>query len=149
LKNGSNAVFLVPASGGVATRLTPEEESAYKEGLSWHPSGEFLTYMSYGASGPEGTPERIRTVSLDGSLDTLIDDPDRWVYVGVWSPDGNRFYFEASKEAYVYTRDTGEIEPSVLGPNVSPPRWSGDGQTMAWIVTEYDHELWTMRMPDF
>jgi Tol biopolymer transport system component len=83
------AVFAVPASGGELRRLTPPEEGTGKEGLSWHPDGERLSYHTY-------APEGSRIAYLDGRPTTfLVDLPGRWDYVGFWTLDGKTYLFES------------------------------------------------------
>ena len=85
-----NSVFLVPSSGGEPRRLTALDEGGYKEGLEWHPDSRRVTYFDYGS-------DTTRHVYLDGRPPTtLFDQPERWEYVGRWSPDGRRYFFESS-----------------------------------------------------
>jgi Tol biopolymer transport system component len=143
-----NHVFVVQASGGELRRLTPDDERQDKEGLEWHPNGQELTYM-YRAPDFEG--DGIRTAYLDGRPSTLfVDEPGTWDYVGSWAPDGTAFYFLASDAVQagwqLYRRDssTGEISEVVAGDNLSLPRWSADGQTVAWSVERVTSQLWVM-----
>ena len=134
---GVQLVFVVPASGGELRRLTPVDENKYKEGLEWHPDGQRLTYMYYG-------PDGIRQAYLDGRPTTLlIDQPDRWDYIGTWAPDGRRYYFMSWNEndelgLYVYDDRLGNIAPfySPIRENLDLPVWSRDGKTMVWASSK-------------
>ena len=143
-----NHVYVVPASGGELRRLTPDDERQYKEGLEWHPNGQELTYMYHT---PDFEGDGLRTAYLDGRPSTLfIDEPATWDYIGTWAPDGSAFYFMASDAVQagwqLYRRDssTGAITEVAAGDNLSLPRWSGDGETVAWSVERVTSQLWVM-----
>ncbi len=81
------SVFVVPSSGGEPRRLTPPEENTGKEGLTWHPDSERLSYHTY-------LPDGSRMAYLDGRPTTvLVDVEGRWDYIGEWTPDGKKFLF--------------------------------------------------------
>ena len=85
--DGALAVFVVPSSGGEPRRLTPPEENTYKEGLTWHPDSQRLSYHTY-------LPDGSRMAYLDGRPTTvLVDMEGRWDYIGEWTPDGKKFLF--------------------------------------------------------
>src|SRR5262249_23944325 len=117
---------------------TPASEDKYKEGLEWHPDGQRLNYMYYG---PEKLSAQIRCAYLDGRAPELIlDQPDHWYYVGVWSPDGSEFHFISSKcngddrNIHIYQARSGEIKHAVR--NGFLPVWSADGKSIAWTDSQ-------------
>jgi Tol biopolymer transport system component len=134
----NNAVFIVPVEGGKARLLSGFDD--YKEGLSWHPDGKSLTYhLSKGAS-------QTYRCFLDGRPPELfLDKADAWDYVGIWSPDGNRYYLSNSAtdswQTDIYDVNTGEFTPFV---NAALPRWSGDQKTMVWTAEKRIIQLWLM-----
>jgi serine/threonine protein kinase/Tol biopolymer transport system component len=138
-KPRSNAVFVVPASGGELRQLTSADE--WKEGLEWHPDGQRLTYhMSRYDSETHQT-------YLDGREPTLlVNAPDVWDYVGMWAPDGRRFFFVSGSSMYVYDESSGkttQVSDSVK--YVGVPSFSRDGKTMAWWATrETSTQTWIM-----
>ena len=141
-----NEVFVVPASGGEARRLTGEN-GRYKEGLEWHPNGESLTFMSYG-------PDGVWQVRLDGSPpEPLIDQPDLWDYVGRWSPTGNHLYFVSARRGaetpwnlHVYDEAAGSVRRvwSSGEGSAGLPSFSHDGESLTWSVTRGSSQLWLM-----
>lgn len=141
--NSNNAVYVVPASGGELRQLTPYVD--WKEGLEWHPGGKRLTYhMSRYHS-------ETRQAYLDGRPPSLlVDVPDIWDYVGIWAPDGLRFFFKASVGSnwgmYVYDEASAEIKLVSPGlPDRGVPCWSRDGKTMAWWATKSTiRQTWIM-----
>ena len=140
-----NAVFVVPASGGELRQLTSADE--WKEGLEWHPDGQRLTYQL------SRYDSETHQAYLDGREPTLlVNAPDIWDYVGMWAPDGRRYFFlgnviTAKKMGmHFYDESSGKttqaIEPVK---NAGVPRWSRDGKTMAWWETrETSTQTWIM-----
>jgi Tol biopolymer transport system component len=140
----STAVFVVPASGGELRQLTPDIE--YKEGLEWHPDGQRLTYhVSLGKS-------ETRQAYLDGRPPSLLVDhlnPPFWDYVGVWAPDGRRFFFvsfdvqrKGRSGVYVYDEASGDI--TLFSLDAAPPRWSRDEKTIVWTTQKEVRQIWVM-----
>jgi Tol biopolymer transport system component len=127
---GGVSAFWAAFPGAGFGRLTPASEENYKEGLSWYPDGTKLTYQYYG---PRDYDSQIRWAYLDGHTELIFDQEDHWDYVGVWAPDGQRFYFHSNahegKGTHVFHFDTGRIEH---GLDLGIPRWSRDGSTIIW-----------------
>ena len=74
-------VFVAGVEDGALRRVTPWEERAYKEGLEWHPSGEWMTYLSYGTD----SDSEIRRAYPDGRpTELLLNQDQHWDYVGGW-----------------------------------------------------------------
>ena len=126
VKPGLNAVFVVPSSGGELRQLTSAEE--YKEGLQWHPEGQRLTYQL------SRLDSATQQAYMDGREPTLlVNAPDIWDYIGIWAPDGHRYFFVGGPTMYLYDESTGETtEVSEDGEIAGVPRFSRDGKTMAW-----------------
>jgi Tol biopolymer transport system component len=126
VKPGLNAVFVVPSSGGELRQLTPGEK--WKEGLEWHPDGQRLTYHMSLLSA------ETHQAFIDGREPTLlVNAPDAWDYVGIWAPDGHRYFFVGGPPMYCYDESTGTTtQISEEGESAGVPRFSGDGKTMAW-----------------
>jgi Tol biopolymer transport system component len=123
---GYNAVFVVPASGGELRQLTSADK--WKEGLEWHPDGQRLTYHVSKLSA------ETHQAFLDGREPTLlVNAPDAWDYVGIWAPDGRRYFFVGGPPMYYYDEITGKTtQVSEEGESAGVPRFSADGKTMAW-----------------
>jgi len=138
-KPGLNAVFVVPASGGELRQLTSTDE--WKEGLEWHPDGKRLTYHVSRLSA------ETHQAYLDGREPTLlVNAPDVWDYVGVWAPEGHRYFFVGGPPMYCYDESTGKTtQVSEPGESAGVPRFSGDGKTMAWWSSrETSTQTWIM-----
>ncbi len=144
-----NAVFVAPASGGELRQLTPDgPDSYYLEGAEWHPDGQRLSYNV------DRRESETRQAYLDGRPPTLlVDHPDDgWDYIGVWAPDGRRFFYmsEATgEEGYgIYVYDEASGDTTLFADHVSgqsPPRWSRDGKTAAWWATrKTEPQAWIM-----
>lgn len=127
-------VFVVDVGARNCRKLSPDSEDKYKEGLEWHPSSQFLTYMFYG---PERFSAQIRRAYLDGRpTDLMIDQQDHWDYVGVWEPGGQSFIFTSNEckgpgsNLHRYEAATGEITHAVGSGSL--PSWSRDTKTVVW-----------------
>lgn len=134
--NQKTGVFVVSVADKSLRKLSPDTEDRYKEGLEWHPSGEYLTYMFYG---PEENSAQIRRAYLNGQpTDLMIDQPDHWDWIGIWAPDGLRFYFSSNAckgpgtGLHVYDARTGAITHGVYPGWL--PSWSLDGRTVVWTT---------------
>lgn len=126
-------VFIVSVADKTWKKVTPESEYRL-EGLAWHPDGQRLTYHF---NGPEPRAARIRMAFLDGRpTEELIYQPDHWDYVGVWAPDGRRFFFKSvpcpvgQKPIHIYDAETEQITHAVRP--AALPRWSQNGELMLW-----------------
>jgi Tol biopolymer transport system component len=102
---------------------------------------------------PDFEGDGIRTAYLDGRPTALfIDEPATWDYIGTWAPDGSAYYFMASDRArpgwqrYRRDSDSGDIVEIFAGDVVSLPKWSRDGQTMAWSAEQVRSQLWMMEV---
>jgi Tol biopolymer transport system component len=144
-KPRSNAVFVVPVSGGELRQLTSDVEP--KKGLEWHPDGKRLTYHV------TLSDSETHQAYLDGREPTLlVNAPDTWDWIGVWAPDGRRFFFLGSVASakklgmYVYDESSGKTTlVSDLVDNAGVPCWSRDGKTMAWWETRQTSiQTWIM-----
>jgi Tol biopolymer transport system component len=148
---GQNAVFVVPAGGGEARRLTPESEFGYKEGLAWHPDSRRLSYMYYGLSNRK---DGSQLAYLDGRpTSLLVDLPNpQWDYVGVWHPAGREFYFISSRDRawdlFCLDESSGKtrlvVSRNEAEPGVAPPQFSADGKVMVWSVGRSTRQVWTI-----
>lgn len=146
----SNAVFVIPATGGERRRLTPLDENQYKEGLEWHPDGTRLTYMYYQGGGGDDT----RVAYLDGRPTTLLVNQPAplWDYIGTWTPDGRSYYFlstpagESAWGLYAFDEQsrTVSIASPATGGSSGLPRFSRDGALMTWTIKRDLHQLWML-----
>ncbi len=146
-----NVLYAVNRRTRELKRLTPPEESAYKEILAWHPDGDRISYMYYGQ---DYEHDGSRIVSLDGGEPTtLANMPDpMWDYVGVWGPD-SRYYFSSTRRGsggswglYAVDEVTKKYETIRTNSNrsVGLPTWNKDGSMMAWSEVESVRLLWMM-----
>ncbi|MCH8979147.1 MAG: PD40 domain-containing protein, partial [Armatimonadetes bacterium] len=108
----------------------------------WHPDGKRLTYHVALRN------SETRQVFLDGRPPSLLlDQPDRWDYLGKWAPDGRRFFFESytlDGLAGIYVYDEATKEVSAFANSAGLPTWSRDGKTMAWVSEKETRQLWVM-----
>lgn len=92
----SNALFIVPASGGDIRRLTPRDDYAYQEGR-WSPDGHSIALLS-----DRSGFFNIWLMDRDGGglrAITALEQEHGWTHkdytndTPVWSPDGSRLLY--------------------------------------------------------
>lgn len=141
---GENAVYVVPAKGGEA-KLLSGANTDYKEGLEWTPDSQSLVYhLSLKNS-------KIMKTYLDGRPPELfLAEPDEWYYFGIWAPDGKSYFFRnwVDDGWYLYVYDTESEDLSSFAENARLPRWSADGNTIAWTTERAIRQLWIMEDPE-
>jgi len=146
----SNHVMVVARATGKLTRVTPQDESEYKEILAWHPDGDRISYMYYNTEDHNGS----RIVDLNSTkIADLVDMPDpNWDYVGIWGPD-KRYYFNSVGRGsqnnwglYAFEESSAEYQQIRQFPDraISLPSWSADGSRMAWSETKQVRQIWMM-----
>jgi dipeptidyl aminopeptidase/acylaminoacyl peptidase len=158
-KAGQLQVYVAPADGGEARRLTTV--SGFLADPRWSPDGARLgvlfTKDAARAAGPLQPGEartgvidekileqRLSTIELSSGELRQVSPPDLYVYEYDWSPDSTRCITIAAHgsgddhwyiaQLYVLAMATGEAR-SILDPKmqVAVPRWSPDGRTIAFI----------------
>jgi Tol biopolymer transport system component/cytosine/adenosine deaminase-related metal-dependent hydrolase len=123
-------LWTLPATGGVATALTPERLDARQP--VWAPDGQSIAFQGY----RDGT-WNIWTVAPDGSGLTArtwgpFDDREPH-----WSPDGTRLAFSSDRtghyDVWTLTLETGALERITTDPaNDFAPAFSPDGREIAY-----------------
>jgi Tol biopolymer transport system component len=127
-----NAIWLLPAGGGTARRLTEDGLDATQP--HWAPDGQSLVFQSF----REGTYDLWR-IGVDGSGARRLTSGDGYDQEPKFSPDGRSVAFASDRD------NAGRIE--VLDPatggrraltrqdrNVAMPTWSADGRQVAYIA---------------
>ena len=93
----NNDIFIVPAGGGEARKITTNPGS---DGTPvYSPDGKYIAYRSQLRGGDES--DRFRLMLYEratGKITDLTPDFDRWVDAIVWSPDSETIYFTAENE---------------------------------------------------
>ena len=98
--------------------------------------------------GPGEKGTEIRWAYLNGSPTKLfIDQPDHWDYIGVWAPDGDRFYFTSypstdGPEDFVHYLSTNNTQPT--NRDWSKPQWSADSKRMVWTIRQKVRQFWLL-----
>ena len=158
-KEGQKQVWVAPAAGGPARRLTSVQGQLAD--LKWSPDGRSIAFLFVEGSTQETgaltaykpdsgvvaekiEEQRIAVVdALTGQL-RQVSPANLWVYDYDWSPDGKRFAAEAAEGsgtnnywiAQLYTVDarTGAAQSIWKPPlQIACPRWSPDGAEIAVI----------------
>jgi tricorn protease len=129
-------IFLMPITGGKATRLT--EDPAVEHGLSWSMDGKKILYSS-DRGGQEDLylvehddpehPELIRAHRFKSTRLTNTSEPE----IGAsFSPDGNRIAFLRSGKLWTMKPDGTDLKALVEQTQVYDYDWSPDGKWIAY-----------------
>ncbi|MBI5958283.1 MAG: PD40 domain-containing protein [Chloroflexi bacterium] len=127
-------LFIAPAEGGVAERLTTLE-SANVQDASWSSTGEQIVF----ASDADGDFD-IYVVSLLGGLPQMLTRNDADDRDPAWSPDGEFIVFASDEstpgELEIWRMDSQGSDLKQLTENVSSsysPAWSPDSQSIVFL----------------
>jgi tricorn protease len=129
-------IFCMPQSGGKATRLT--EHPAYDHGVSWHPDGKKVIFLSDRAGHDDiyqlesDDPEhpdlvgavKFKTKALTKSLESIAG--------ASYSPDGKKIAFIRSGRLWTMNADGSAVKAIVDEPNVIDYEWSPDSKSFAY-----------------
>jgi Tol biopolymer transport system component len=137
------AIYTVPARGGKATQVTPEDPNVYPLQPRWSPDGRALC-LRWGAGSIVSIPAQ------GGELKVVHDANKTRVIAGTpgggygISPDGKTIVFMAGKkgsqplEVSIWTAPVAGGEPKQITQSPSPtqdryPCWSPDGKSVAFL----------------
>jgi Tol biopolymer transport system component len=146
-EDDGTVLYLVDRQTGETKRLTPPEETGYKQGLSWHPDGNRISYRSHTM---DGTSEETRVVWTTGARSvTLPGSKDQQEWIGRWGPDLRYYYItyvEGEGAVYVFDEETAAAEPFIRPGDgryiYRVPSWSGDGSSVTWSEGTQSQQLW-------
>lgn len=162
-------VFVRPAEGGNATQQTRSAGDVVS--MSWSHDSSRIGYIAWDAKSEKQRQDekagrdwivmddvplhrRLYTVVVGSSTSTLVTRVDITVDDFDWSPDDRRFVLtaasspsddEQSLALKLYTVAASGGEPKrVLDQHgrISHPRWSADGESIAWLGSIAVHDPW-------
>jgi dipeptidyl aminopeptidase/acylaminoacyl peptidase len=145
LERGFTHVFVAPADGGAARRLT-QGEFNHGGPLSWSPDGRTLLLAANRAADWELEANESEVFALDvasGALTPLTSrkGPD---FSGVFSPDGKRIAYlgyddrrQFHQATRLYVMDANGANAREVNPrfdeDVLEPRWAPDGRSILFM----------------
>src|SRR5438445_8227330 len=145
------SLWLLPATGGLATRITDLFNDARQP--VWSPDGQWITFFSYRDGG-----YHLWTVAPDGShLHQLTWGPfdDR---EPVWSHDGTQLAFSSDRgdplgsHSHIWVLDIRSSQVRQVTKASSEdfmPTWSHDDQEIAFVSTrEHGQSVWAVHVAD-
>jgi dipeptidyl aminopeptidase/acylaminoacyl peptidase len=145
----NNDLFVVPASGGEAKRIT--ENKANDNQPLYSPSGKYIEYRAMARPGFEADRYRLMLYErASGKLVNLTEDFDRSPDDVVWSPDEKSLYFDADDQGNhsVYRVDvsTKKVQQLTNKMYVSDLEITSDGKTLVFADQSINHPAEIYRM---
>jgi Tol biopolymer transport system component len=153
---GGRGLWLLPAGGGEARRLTAGESAYADPEPAWSPDSSKLVFVRGGA---------LRTLDVaSGSTTELRVDglPEGPVRSPAWSPDGRRIAFvhgwareslgvgpDPGGRLYVVPSEGGTASPLLADvTSVSRPAYAPDGERLAYFTSDADEgsQLWVSHL---
>ncbi len=127
------AVWVVPASGGQAQRLTSDDFSAAYP--RWSPDGKSILFQ--GLASPGSVVDKLYVVPVAGGTPRRVfaRDPARDEFEGDWSPDGSQIVFKVymagwdHNELRIASADGTKERPYESAPCRPPRPRTGDRRT--------------------
>jgi TolB protein len=143
-EGGLNDLFVMPAAGGEASRITTGAGSGFRS--VWSPDGAHILYRaSTPATAEQSVPGQFFRVRPDGASAGTIAGGPRHEYNQAYSPDGSLIAFDAHRkggwesedggwEVWVMNADgTGRRMLTRNDVNDWGPSWSPDGRTILFL----------------
>lgn len=119
-------IFIVPAGGGQARRLTDTE---FDSNPTWSPNGESIAFSRYTSSQGQG----IWVVPSTGGASHRITPSEINAQQPSWSPDGELIAFSSDGRLYVMKPDSTSIRKVTDGPGDQLPSWTSDGSELLFL----------------
>ncbi len=131
----NNDIFIVPAGGGEARRITSNNPGSDTT-PQYSPDGRWIAYRSQSRNGYES--DRVRLMLFDrkaGTVKELSTNFDRGVGELVWAPDSQNIFIVAEdrgREMIGVASINGGIKPLITNTASSGITLSSDGKTLAF-----------------
>ncbi len=140
-------MFMVPAEGGEARKITDDSVKVAWADLDWSPDGESIAFFSKESGDvPAGT---LNVILIDGGESRVICRVDEVSGHSdlSWSPDGTRIAYVSQDKIEIVPAEGGE--PVELKTDIDAEAleldWSPDGRKIAFSARSgWDKEFWFM-----
>jgi hypothetical protein len=139
---GGRGLWLHDRARGVPARVQVDTVGAWIADPVWSPGDSLIAYVTVTGGPPALQVYHVRT----GATTALVSPGQRSVRTPDWSPDGRRIVFQldpgdAAPRGEIWVYSLTERRASRLwtsAARLSAPRWSPDGQWLAYVSNETD-----------
>jgi len=145
--HGATQIYIMPAEGGEARRLTDEPDSVRAGTPSWAPDGKSILFIS-----TRGKRYNVYSIPFEGGKPRQMTFAPGSHRFATYSPDGRQIAFYSNRlrpgDLYgfnIYVMDSGGEHEDDWGRQVtnsrgSPghPTWSADGKWIAYVAKVFD-----------
>ena len=144
-KNGGSDLWVSPATGGEALRVTATSADVYHASADWSPDGTEVVFES----NREGSTA-LYVMSALGGVTRRITQTNGYQGHPAWSPGGSQIAFESlasgTMEIYVIA-PTGGDAFRVTSAGGYWPRWAPDGSAIVYgVYGDLEPNIWTVEV---
>jgi TolB protein len=116
------ALFVVPAKGGTAQRLTAEDIAGGDHAV-WSPDGKWIAFRTHADRDPGEGPTELSLIHPDGSGLRHLKTPEDDVLSASFSPDGEWITFGAPGVGHTYDIWAMRLDGSAMHPVTRTTTW--------------------------
>ena len=138
--NYETALWIVPASGGAATR--PLTSGPHDSSARWSPDGKTLAFLR--ATEKDGKPQaaQIYLLSLEGGEARQLTDIPKGAGGPVWSPDGRSIAFTSGTLAKDFEKKKDDAPPESDVRVITRAEYRENGE--GYIDADRPDHIWTV-----
>jgi Tol biopolymer transport system component len=135
-------IFVMPAAGGEAQRISSQEDRVARGTIAWSPDGISIAFYT--------EDNTLRLIPANGGkskvLVSEVGDGIPWSGIA-WSPDGKKIAYTAGGDLHVVARDGDDPKKIQTGLDARHLKidWARDGKHIAFTAVQGgEPELWLM-----